>query len=271
MANSTPPHAAPTAGDRRAAVEAFERDGFVILGDVLDAGEVARARAALVLAAHANEARGMPTRLEALDPGGCNVRVYDLVEHDPIFIELALHPAVLPLVDALLAHDALLSNFTANIALPGSGSMNAHCDQSTVMPEPWLETFALNAIWCLDDVDEENGATRYLPGSHLYTRFSEVPDDPKRGMRPFEAKAGSVIVMHGRMWHTSGANRSAARERAMLFAFYARSFLRTQCNWHVSLSRETRKRLTPEQADRLGLRAGNMHHGAYLAGDVRPG
>ena len=77
--------------------------------------------------------------------------------------------------------------------------------------------------------------------------------------------------MHGRMWHTSGENRSLGRERAMLFAFYARSFLRTQCNWAQSLSRETRKRLTPEQADRLGLRGGNTQHGAYLAGDGRPG
>jgi ectoine hydroxylase-related dioxygenase (phytanoyl-CoA dioxygenase family) len=253
-----------------AMAEAVERDGFTVLEDVIDPGEVARAREALVRAAAANEARGMPTRLEALDPGGCNIRIYDLVEHDPIFIDLALHPGVLPVVDGLLAHDALLSNFTANIALPGSGSMNAHCDQSTVMPEPWPELYALNAIWCLDDVDEENGATRYLPGSHRFIRFADVPADPKQGMRPFEAKAGSVIVMHGRMWHTSGENRSRSRERAMLFAFYARSFLRTQCNWALSLSQETRKRLAPAQAERLGLRGGNVQYGAYLAGDGRP-
>ena len=90
-----------------------------------------------------------------------------------------MHEYVTAYVAALLGPDWVLSNFSGNIALPGSGSMNAHCDQSTIMPEPWVEQNCLNAIWCLDDVDEENGATRYLPGSHRFTRFSEVPADPK--------------------------------------------------------------------------------------------
>jgi len=249
----------------------FEEHGFAILPGVLSVGEVASARAALVAAANASEARGMPTRLEALDPGGCNVRIYELVEHAAIFGELALHPQVLPLVDALLEEDALLSNFTANIALPGSRSMNPHCDESTVMPEPWPAMYTLNAIWCLDDSDEENGATRYLPGSHHITCFAEVPEDPARGMQAFEAEAGSVILMHGRMWHTSGANVSDDRERALLFAFYARSFLRTQCNWNRSLSRETRRGLSPELKERLGMLGGNVIYGSYLASDAHPG
>jgi ectoine hydroxylase-related dioxygenase (phytanoyl-CoA dioxygenase family) len=139
------------------------------------------------------------------------------------------------------------------------------------MPEPWPVMFAMNAIWCLDDTDEENGATRYLPGSHRITRFEDVPDDPTVGMKPFEARAGSVILMHGRMWHTSGANLSEARERALLFAFYARSFLRTQCNWNRSLSPETRRRLSPELKERLGMQGGNVAYGSYLASDGRPG
>jgi len=252
-------------------LEHFHEHGFAVLPGVLPADAVRAARAALVAAVEKSEARGMPTRLEALDPGGRNLRIYELVAHDPIFAELALHPRVLPLVDALLANDALLSNFTANIALPGSRAMNPHCDESTVMPEPWPVMYSMNAIWCLDDVDEENGATRYLPGSQHITCFAEVPDDPTVGMRSFEASAGSVILMHGRMWHTSGANTSEDRERALLFAFYARSFLRTQCNWNRSLSRETRRGLSPELQERLGVLGGNMAYGSYLASDRHPG
>ena len=118
--------------------------------------------------------------------------------------------------------------------------MNADCDQSTIMPEPWLEQNCLNAIWCLDDVDEGNGATRYLPGSHRFTRFSDVPADPKVGMRPFEASAGSVIIMHGRMWHTSGENVSTDRERCMLFALYASGYIRLQANWWQIIPHDAR-------------------------------
>lgn len=243
-----------------------ERDGWAVLPGVLSADEVASARTALVAAAAASEAAGFPTRIDALDPGGLNVRVYDLIEHDPVFAHLVVHRAVIGYIDRLLDGDLAVSNFTANIALPGSGSMRAHNDQSTVMPEPWTCRYTLNAIWCLDDVDEANGATRFLPGSHRYSTFDDVPDDPKAGMRPFEATAGSVILMDGRLWHTSGANTTRDRERAMCFAFYTRSFLRHQTNWWRALSPDTRKRLDPQLKEWLGLRGGNMGLGGYLAG-----
>ena len=118
-------------------IERFKADGWAIVPDVLSEEQVIGARSALVDAAAASEARGMPVRLEALDPGGRNIRVYDLVAQAPVFADLAGHPAVLPSVEALLGPDVILSNFTANTALPGSGSMNPHCDQSTIMPEPW--------------------------------------------------------------------------------------------------------------------------------------
>jgi ectoine hydroxylase-related dioxygenase (phytanoyl-CoA dioxygenase family) len=243
----------------------FQAEGWAVVPDVLTADEGAAARSALVDAAAASEARGMPVRLESLDPGGCNIRVYDLVAEAQVFADLAEHPTVLRYVEELLGPDMILSNFTANTALPGSRSMNAHCDQSTVMPEPWPELMAMNAIWCLDDTDEGNGATRYLPGSHRITSFADVPDDPKSAMAPFEARAGSVVLMHGRLWHTSGENHSTDRERALLFAFYTRSFLRPQTNWWRVIDRDRRRGLSPRLRQLLCLDGGNMEHGVYLA------
>jgi len=246
-------------------IERFKADGWAIVPDVLSEEQVIGARSALVGAAAASEARGMPVRLEALDPGGRNIRVYDLVAQAPVFADLAGHPAVLPSVEALLGPDVILSNFTANTALPGSGSMNPHCDQSTIMPEPWPEMMAMNAVWCLHDIGEENGATRYLPGSHRFTSFADVPDDPRVGMVPFEAAAGSVVLMHGRLWHTSGENRSTDRERALLFAFYSSSFLRPQTNWWRVIDADRRRELSARMRQLLCLDGGNMGHGTYLA------
>ena len=248
-----------------AVLATFERDGWAVLPDVLSADEVAAARLALVGAAEASEARGIPTRMDYLDPGAQNIRVYDLLEYDPVFLELVVHPAVLPYATRLLDGDLSISNFSANTALPGSRSMNAHNDQSTVMPEPWTTRYCMNAIWCLADTDEANGATRYLPGSHRFTGFAEVPDDPALGMVPFEAPAGAVILMDGRLWHTSGANTTESTERPLLFAFYARSFLRHQVNWGRALSRETKQALSAPMKEWLGLGAGNIGYGTYLA------
>ncbi len=253
----------------RGALDTFEEQGWLVLEDVLEPAAVASAREALLAAADASEARGIPTRMDLLDPGGRNVRVHDLIEYAPVFAELATHPLVIAHVRALLGEDLMLSNFSANIALPGSRSMTPHNDQSTVMPEPWLDRHCMNAIWCLDDIDEGNGATRFLPRSHRYTTFAEVPTDPRPGMESFRARAGSVVLMDGRTWHTSGANTSTDRERALLFAFYSRSFLRHQNNWWRSLSPETRGRLDPQLKEWLGLRGGNMGHGTYLASSGR--
>ena len=55
----------------------------------------------------------MPVRLEDLDPGGANIRVYDLVAHAKVFADLAENPTVLSHVEALLTSDVILSNFTA--------------------------------------------------------------------------------------------------------------------------------------------------------------
>ena len=181
--------------------------------------------------------------------------MFNLIDIDPMFIDLIQHPLAIELVSGLLAGNFLVSNFTANIALPGSGAMELHSDQSIVVPAPWRAPWSMNIIWCLNDVREENGATRYLPGSHLHESADEVPKNALALMRPFEAPKGAVIAMDGRLWHTSGANRTADEERALLFGYYSRDFLRPQQNWNATLSPKTIAGLSPYMRAILGLDA----------------
>src|SRR5262249_2655123 len=153
--------------------------------------------------------------------------------------ELIAHPAAVEMVRSLLGEPFLISNFTANIARPGSRSMALHSDQSLVVPEPWLAPGAMNIIWGLTDVTFENGATLFVPGSHRWTTRAEVPADADRRLKPFEAKAGDFVAMEGRLWHTSGANITADQDRALLFGYYTRPFLRPQVNWNAALSAAT--------------------------------
>ena len=228
-------------------------DGFCVVDGVLDSAAVSDVRCRLVAAAEESRRCGIDTFMPVLDPNDRNVRVFNLLDLDPVFVELIQHPRAIALVRELLGDGFLISNFTANIALPGSKSMNLHSDQAIVIPEPWLAPWAINIIWCLDDVYQANGATRYVPGSHRVTRFAELPSDALTRSRPFEAKAGSIIAMDGRMWHTSGENTTAAAERALLFGYYSADFIRPQVNWNVVLSHETKAALSPQMVDWLGL------------------
>lgn len=233
----------------------LEEDGYCVVTDVLGPQELAAAREALERAVAESRRRGIATHTDFMDPNASNVRVYNLCEFDPIFVELLRKPAALALVREVIGPHFIVSGFTANIALPGAGSMNLHSDLSVVLPPPWTQPWAMNVIWCLDDVHEANGATRYVPGSHRYRTLDDVPPDALAKSVPFEAKAGSIIAMDGRLWHTSGANISKDERRAMMFAFYSVDFLRPQTNHEASLSPEVKARLDDDARALLGLGA----------------
>ena len=227
--------------------------GWCVVPGVISRERAARVRERLDMAAAESRNRGVDTYMPALDPNDRNVRVFYLLDLDPVFVELIAHPAALALVRAILGEGFMISNFTANIALPGSRSMTVHSDQALVVPEPWLAPWSMNVIWCLDDVREANGATRYVPGSHRWTTLEDLPPDPLAETRAFEAPAGSIIGMDGRLWHTSGANVTESEERALLFGYYSMDFLRPQVNWNVVLRPETQAGLSDFMRERLGL------------------
>ncbi len=272
MTNSqqTPmPHASVDAASELAADarRALLEQGWCVLPEVLSAGETAHVLDRLWAAADAYRSRGRDTFIAGLDPNPANVRVFELLDLDPVFRDLIRRPLALALVRALLGPDFMISNFTANIARPGARSMNLHSDQALVVPEPWLAPWSINVIWCLTDVRPENGATLYLPGSHKVTRIGELGPHPGSRLQPFEANAGAVIAMDGRLWHTSGANVTTDQDRALLFAYYSRAFLRPQVNWNAVLSSEVQGTLDPAFRHLLGLdTAANLTLGAAVLG-----
>lgn len=237
------------------AQQRLTEDGWCVVPEVLDAGQAQAATARLWAAAEESRRRGVDTFMPVLDPNPSNVRVFYLLELDALFRELIQHPDALSLVRGLLGERFLISNFTANIARPGSKSMALHSDQSLVVPAPWMAPWAMNIIWCLTDVTFENGATLYVPGSHLWHSREDIPADAHTLLRPFEAPAGAIIAMDGRLWHTSGANITADQDRALLFGYYTKPFLRQQVNWNAGLSAGTQAALSKEMREWLGLEA----------------
>jgi ectoine hydroxylase-related dioxygenase (phytanoyl-CoA dioxygenase family) len=243
----------------------FKEHGFCVFPEVLSKDELTRAQDALDRGVEITRKIMGSTHLAMLDPNEANIRVNVLPAIDPVFIEMLVRKDASRAVKGLLGPHYLVSNFSANIALPGSGSMNIHSDQALVMPPPWPHVFAMNVIWCLDDVHEANGATRYLPGSHRYQSPDELPSDAMEKTLPFEAPAGSFIAMEGRLWHTSGKNVTTDEKRRMMFAYYSSDFIRQQMNWGAVLPPEVQAGMDPKTRALFGLMpTGNTRIGVEM-------
>ncbi len=111
------------------------------------------------------------------------------------------------------------------------------------------EYFVANSLWLLDDLSEENGATRLVPGSH---RFKKTPAETKQDSEkphPDEvvvtARAGTVVVFNAHTWHGGTLNRSGKPRRVMHMAFVRRE-LSQQTDQKTYLRAETAARLTAE-------------------------
>jgi ectoine hydroxylase-related dioxygenase (phytanoyl-CoA dioxygenase family) len=221
-----------------AALADFKEHGVAVIPDVLDAATVAALRETTYRLAEDDRRRSRAEASIESDLG--TQRIWNLPSRDPAFCDLVEHPIALEMTKAALGWPMLLSNISANITAPGSGAMMLHADQGAY-PGPWMRPYVVNVAWCLDDFTEANGATRILPGSHLVTREMNPEADADLPTVPVEAKAGSMFVIDGRLWHKTGPNLTGAQTRAGVFAVYSLPIYLPQENWWLSLDPAVRQ------------------------------
>ena len=228
--------------------------GWHIVADVISPQAAAEAVERLWAIAEANARQGYSCYLPGIDPNPGMVRILTPLD-DALFRDLIRQPTALAMARAVIGEEIVVANCTANIARPGARPMALHADLAFILPEPWIHPWSANVIWCLTDVHRDNGATRYIPGSHRWRTHADVPADAVDRLVPFEAKAGSIIVTDGRLWHTSGANVTKDGDRALLFAYYSAAFLRPMINWNVAIDPAIQPGFPPDLRRLLGLDA----------------
>ncbi|MEV0043983.1 phytanoyl-CoA dioxygenase family protein [Nocardia rhamnosiphila] len=214
----------------------LDRAGYAILSGALPAETVREARQVLADEI-AREAAIDEDSVSGgvFDPDKKNRRLSRLPNRHHLFRDILEHPVALELTKYILGptlanESYLVHSFDANVTRPGSGQQAIHTDASTGIrhqPRPFQARF----IWTLDEFEEENGATRVVPGSHLKdvdfsgaTHYESVPA---------EAPAGSLIIYTDMLLHGAGANVSADRERASLNLGYCMPWHRPMINFPV--------------------------------------
>ena len=201
--------------------EALDREGYVVLPGVVDVDWLEQLRAAFESEC---EKDGRATVVKESGTRHLN----DLVNRDPVFEGVYTHPRVLAGVHHILRDAFRVGQIGGRDPLPGYGQQGLHADWTARSKgEPFR---IVTAIWLLDDFTGENGATRVVPGTHhLLTQPPKSFADPASrhpDQRIIVAKAGSVLVFNGHLWHSGTANKSSRSRRVLQCSFVGRDEVR---------------------------------------------
>lgn len=192
-----------------------------------------------------------------------NQRLSNLLNKGGIFRQLLVHPLAREMATLLLGPNHLLSSLSAMIMNKGGVAQVLHSDQQYV-PFSTPSPLVCNIVWMLTGFTRENGATRLVPGSHLWEppAISVVVDEAgvQRMIQPqaetviAEAPAGSALIFDGRIWHGAGANQTDT-PRPAVFSYYCAPYLRQQENIPLSLLDEVYAELSETERAIIGFEA----------------
>ena len=141
-----------------------------------------------------------------------------------------------------------------------------HIDQGPLLPWITEEAPALvNTMYIPQDIDEQNGGTLLIPGSHRILidagsggAIGELPPTIN-----LEAKAGTIMIFDGRLLHGTGVNRTNER-RIVATMSNVKAWMRTQENWVLSVAPDVLENASDKLLHRMGLQA--VTYGATVEG-----
>ena len=186
------------------------------------------------------------------------VHVHNLFAKSRAVDDIAIDPLLLMIIEGVLGQQFQMSVATAMCPDPGVDPQSLHQDDGHYpLPRP-RPPFIANTLIALDDFTEANGATQFVPGSHLWTK----PVAQDTAVSFAEMSAGSLFVFDGALWHAGGGNSTKDQRRRSINLNFNLSWLRQQENQYVGIPREIWLAM-PEHLQRLlGFQKVNFLYGS---------
>src|SRR2546423_4283919 len=209
--------------------------GFVVMTGPLIWKEVSDFAAAYDLAVRA-------AHPDDVSIGRTSIRVNDFVNRGPEFDCLYVYGPLLATCCSIIRQPFKLSTMHARTVLPYSSAQALHVDFREKDGWPMV-----GFIIMVDDFLADNGATRFVPGSHFWPNDpTDVMQDPTtdyEGQVLACGRAGSIIIYNGSIWHGHTANVTARPRRSIQGAYIRR-------NAQAAVNQATR--ILPDTLSRIG-------------------
>lgn len=218
------------------AIQDLRDVGFVVIP-----GPVAPDRLAQLAAAYDSAVASASS--DDMKIGSSTTRVRDFVNRGSMFDELYVYQPVLEACCRVIERPFRLSTMHARTLRPRMQAQALHADYERDT-DGWT---MVGFIFMVDEFRHNNGATRFIPGSH---NWSAVPDrlmnDPRADYENQIVAcgaAGSMIVFNGSVWHGHAANLSDEPRRSIQGAYIRRE---------AQSGENLLERMCPETLARIG-------------------
>jgi hypothetical protein len=161
---------------------------------------------------------------------------------DTMFEQALMTRSLLALMSYLLGENCMLSSSSAMLKVRAPESLELHSDQvGQPAPFPPYAQVA-NATWALTDYSDENGATRFVPGSHKLCRHPTNDEALDTSLAvTVSAPAGSIVIWHGNTWHGAAPRTRPGVRLSLIFLF---------CRWYLMPQIMHRQLVSPEMLTR---------------------
>lgn len=196
-------------------VEQLDADGFIIIPGPTRSSDMSRLGQAYDhVVANADQAD--------VSHGSTTTRVHDLVNRTGEFDQFYVYPPLLEACCHTINQPFKLSTMVARTVRQLAPPQTVHVD----FPRDSDGWPMVGFIFMLDDFRADNGATRFVRGSHKWNSIPETPEKAALDCGSQSVACGparSLIVYNGSVLHGHGANSTDQPRRSIQGAFIRRN------------------------------------------------
>jgi ectoine hydroxylase-related dioxygenase (phytanoyl-CoA dioxygenase family) len=184
--------------------------------------------------------------------GSTTTRTSDLLSFGAIFDEVFLYKPLVETCSHFFRQDFKLSSLLGRTLRPETPAQGLHTD----LPRTSEDAPLLGFILMIDPFREENGATRFVPGSHQWPGVPAESMEDTRAPHPGETlscgEAGTMVLFDGAIWHGHAANVTS-RERRSIQGYFIRRNVRQGFDFRSRLPDHVQERMNPLARHLLAL------------------
>lgn len=167
-----------------------------------------------------------------------------ILRNGRVFEQALMNEPMLAMMSYLLGESCRLQSMLAVAKGPGTHYMPLHTDNNHSAAPVVFHAIPehANATWLLTDYDDDKGSTVIVDGSHKLCRAPTSHEARDITLfKPITAKAGSILIHSGNVWHGSVPRRVPG---------YRVSVLMTFCRWYGVMHEQIHTTLSPEALGR---------------------